>query len=76
MAYSRSTATTGAMITRATRKTFASWSVKVWPGPQGGRGERGDQALLTQLLLPPQPGSLQEDGPRHQGLTFLSRGFD
>lgn len=40
MASSRSTATTGAMITRVTRKTFATRTAKVWPGSQGGRGER------------------------------------
>ena len=30
----------GAMITRVTRKTFATRTAKVWPGSQGGRGER------------------------------------
>lgn len=56
MASSRSTATTGAMITRVTRKTLATWHVKVWPGPRGGggvrRGGRDDQVLLTTLLFP------------------------
>lgn len=72
MAYSRSTATTGAMITRATRKTFATWSVKVWPGPQGGRGERGDQALLTQLLFPPTAWESPGGWPEESG-TYVSQ---
>lgn len=65
MESSRSTAITGATITGVIRKTFATRTVKVWLGPQGGRGERDDQALLTGLLLPfkawPCP---QRDGPK------------
>lgn len=52
MASSRSTATTGATITEVTRKTFATWNAKVGSEPQGGRGERDDQALLTGLPSP------------------------
>ena len=77
MASSRSTATTGATITRVTRKTTAKWTVKVWQGPQGGRGERGDQALLTGLPFPctarERP---QKDGSRNQRIPLLSRGCD
>lgn len=75
-ASSRSTATTGATIIRVTQKTFATWSVKVWLGPQGGRGDRDDQALLTERLLPLTAWECpQRDASKNQGITVLSRGF-
>lgn len=65
MESSRSTATTGAMITEVTQRTSATRTVKVWPGPQGGRGEREDQALLTGLLFPLKAWEYpQRDSPR------------
>lgn len=77
MASSRSTATTGATITRVTRKTIAKWTVKVWQGPQGGRGERDDQPLLTGLPFPCTAWECpQRDGSRNQGIPLLSRGLD
>lgn len=76
MASSRSTATTGATITRVIQKTFATWTVKVWPGPQGGRGERDDQALLTGPLFPHTAWECSRGMARNQGIALLSRVFD
>lgn len=76
MESSRSTATTGATITEVTPKTFATRTVKVWPGPQGGRGERDDQALLTGLLFPLQAWECpQRDGPRSSPAESISPSF-
>lgn len=74
MASSRSTATTGATTTRVTRRTPATWHVKVWPGHGGwgwgGRG-RDDQVLLTALLFPPAVWKCpQRNGSRNQGFLY------
>lgn len=77
MASSRSIATTGATTTGVTRKTFAAQSVKVCPGPQGGRGERDDQTLLTKFVFPLTAWECpQRDGSRNRKITLVSRGFN
>lgn len=72
MASSRSTATIGAMITRVTRKTFATRTAKVWPGSQGGRGERMSGVYSQDFSSHSKPGNAPRNAFAEQRISLVA----